>query len=352
MRLAVVGDICPDSDLRTWCDADVPELHRELGVDLVVGNFEATIDGHVVGDVDFAPQKIRLSVPDEGLARLLHMGVDAVGVANNHLWDYGRAAAEHTVSRLTDVFGHNRVFGWREQPAVELLPGLRILGACFPEANPRPGDGPFGVNAFDNAARAVSAIATPGETLIAFVHWGEEHVRLTDDLLRGRARAMIEAGASHVVGNHSHAAGAGERVGDSVVLYSLGNFVFRMMPAGSATMLRADRRGLVAVFRWENRVLTYEECWRSEFDNRMNLSLRRLGRRLPGGPVARAHLRLPTSSACGFCARGLYRTERSTSWARRGLARVLTGVEAPSWRKVRTAGRVLSRRGTRETTGS
>jgi hypothetical protein len=352
MRLAIVGDICPDSDLRAWRDAEVPELHRELGVDLVVGNFEATIDGHVVGDLDFAPQKIRLSVPGEGLARLLHMGVDVVGVANNHLWDYGRAAAEHTVSRLAAVFGHNRVFGWREQPAVELLPGLRILGACFSETNPQAGDGPFGVNVFDNAASAVSAVAIPRETLITFVHWGEEHARLADGLLRGRARSMIEAGASHVVGSHSHAEGAGERVGDSVVLYSLGNFLFRMIPTGSAKMLRADRRGLVAVFRWENRVLTYEECWRSEFDNRMNLRLRRLGRDLPGGQVARAHMHLPTRGARGFCARGLCRAERSTSWARRGLARVLTGVEAPSWRKIRTAGRLLSGRGTRETTGS
>jgi len=339
MRFAVVGDICPDARLLVWRGARIPDLHRALDVDLVLANFEAVVGGTEVGDEAFAPDKIRLSVPEEALDKLKALGVDVVGVANNHLWDYGRAGVENTIRELTRVFGDERVFGWRERAGVELAPGLRVHGICFPETHPRGGDGPLAANVTDDPGSHVAAAASPGERLLVFAHWGDEHVRLTSPLLRERADAMLTAGATHVVGCHTHTVGAGERLGDSVVLYSLGNFLFRTMPEQNTRMLSPDRRGLAAVFRWDGGDLAYEECWESEFDNAMNLSLRRLRSPLPGGPVARRHLRLPARSAGA-----IYRAERDTSWARRGIAKVFSGVERPSMKKIGTVtGRLFER---------
>ncbi|MFH1690023.1 MAG: CapA family protein [Candidatus Eisenbacteria bacterium] len=340
MRFAVVGDICPDARLLAWRVARIPDLHRALDVDLVLANFEAVVDGTEVGDDTFAPDKIRLSVPGEALDRLRAIGVDAVSVANNHLWDYGAAAAEHTVRELGRTLGIDRVFGWNDRPSIEIASGLSVLGMCFDETHPERGGGSFAVRDTGDVWSAVAAARQPGESLLVFAHWGDEHVRLTDSLLRERAREMVGSGAAHVVGCHSHAVGAGERIGDAVALYGLGNLLFRTMPEHNTRMLPADRRGLAAVFRWEGGVLTYEECWESVFDDAMNLSLRPLGRPLPGGPVARRHLHLRKGSA-----RALYHMDLGTTWARRGVAKVLSGIERPSWRKVGTlSSRVFGRR--------
>lgn len=336
MRLAIVGDICPDARGRLWRAATIPDLHRAFGADLVVANFEATVDGPIVGDEHFAPGKIRLSVPVDALEKLCDVGVDAVSVANNHLWDYGEAAASHTVQCLQSALGSERVFGWVGQPVVELTPGLSIVGACFEETHPVAARSTHAVNVVERPGAAVPPGWGSGR-LIVFAHWGEEHLRLTHRALRERARAMLGAGAAHVVGCHSHARGAGEWVDGGTVFYSLGNFAFRTMPEGTKRMLRADRRGLGVVFTWDGRHLSFDECWESEFDDRMNVRLRCLGPRLPGGALARAHLRLWPWASDAACA-----LERQTAWAWRGFARVLTGVERPSWRKVGTLVRRLS----------
>jgi hypothetical protein len=337
MRLAIVGDICPDATGRLWRDATIPDLHRALSSDLVVGNFEATVDGPMAGDERFAPAKIRLSVPRDALARLRDLGVDAVSVANNHLWDYGEAAASHTVECLQSALGPDRVFGWAGRPVAEIAPSLRVLGVCFKETHPVAAASLQAANLAGRPGAAVSSHG-PSGALIVFAHWGEEHLRLTHRVLRERARAMLAAGAAHVVGCHSHAVGAGERMDGRTVFYGLGNFAFRTIPEGNARMLGADRRGLAVVFAWDGSRLTFEECWESEFDDQMNVRLRCLGPRMPGSAIARAHLRLRPWASDAACA-----VERRTAWAWRGLARVLTGVERPSWHKVGTLVRGFSR---------
>ncbi len=143
MRIAFVGDICLETDPSVWATAGTPDLHAVLGVDLIIGNFEAVIDG---ADVGKAADKICLSVPEQLLEKLRDIGIDVVSVANNHFADYGTAAAKHTIQALQNVFGRDRVFGWREQPTAILALGLQVVGVCFPETNPVALEEPWGAN--------------------------------------------------------------------------------------------------------------------------------------------------------------------------------------------------------------
>jgi len=74
MRFAFVGDIYLGPEAEPWINADIPDLHHLLGVDLVVGNFESVIDGPSIGDPQ--PDKIHLSTPRSSLPRLRDMGID------------------------------------------------------------------------------------------------------------------------------------------------------------------------------------------------------------------------------------------------------------------------------------
>jgi poly-gamma-glutamate synthesis protein (capsule biosynthesis protein) len=328
MRIAFVGDICLHTDPSVWAGAGTPDLHTVLGVDLVVGNFESVIDGPKNG----APaDKICLTIPEQSLEKLHAIGIDVVSVANNHFADYGAAAAKHTVEALQKAFGRDRVFGWRDQPTVTLAPGLQVVGVCFPETNPIVLEGPCGLSFAGSVKGLVGQHRSGDSELIVFAHWGEEHVACTAPELRARARTLLEEGAAHVVASHSHVVGAGEDIGRGSAIYSLGNFVFRTIPEGNRRMLPGNCRGAVAVYSWDGERLMLEESWRSAFDERLNLSARRGRRRLPGGRMAKLHLRLPQSLQGT-----VYRSAVRTRWFRRGIAKIARGIERPSVSKLGT----------------
>ncbi|MFH1864649.1 MAG: CapA family protein, partial [Candidatus Eisenbacteria bacterium] len=267
------------------------------------------------------------------------IGIDAVSIANNHIGDYGPEAARHTITTLGDVFGSENVFGWSERPAVELTSGLHVVAACFSETNPLVLDDASRTFTADDLRDLLALKAhSPGQ-LMLYVHWGEEYLLLTAPGLRSSARQFKAAGVAHVVGTHSHVVGAAEIVDGFSATYSLGNFLFHVVRKGNTKLLRRMKRGTVAVFQWDGTKVTLEEFWRSEFDENLNLCLRRLEHCYPGSLLSQLHLRAPDSLA-GWS----YRAVFASRWFNLGLARLFERVERPSLKKVRTARRQLERR--------
>jgi poly-gamma-glutamate capsule biosynthesis protein CapA/YwtB (metallophosphatase superfamily) len=61
---------------------------------------------------------------------------------------------------------------------------------------------------------------------VVLPHWGVEYTAVPTAKQRAHARALAAAGATVILGSHSHWAGAMELVDGRPVLYSLGNLVF------------------------------------------------------------------------------------------------------------------------------
>ncbi len=337
MRIAFVGDVCADASGALWRNARLPDLHREFDVERVVANFEAVVDGSESGTP--APDKVCLSVARAAAGRLAEAGVDLVSLANNHSADYGADAFAGSLSCLDGAFGQRGVFGTRERPTAELAPGLDVLGACFPEANPRGtvrGDGPLLV---DGVVDLVKTYRSAGRQLAVFAHWGEEQIGLASPRQRSWARALVADGAAQVVGCHAHVTGAGEDIGDASVIYSLGNFLFRAMQGGGTRSLGSNRRSAAAVYEWDGERLRYERWMDCRFDECLNLTIREGAGRFPGGWWERFQLASPEA----FGAR-LYAAALATRGLRVGATKVMTGVERPSLTKLGTAARLLLHR--------
>ena len=64
------------------------------------------------------------------------------------------------------------------------------------------------------------------DTLIVFLHWGTELTFCASGEQGDLAKALLDAGADIVVGSHAHRVFGAGRVGDSLVAYGLGNFVY------------------------------------------------------------------------------------------------------------------------------
>lgn len=164
----------------------------------------------------------------------------AVGFANNHAFDRGTIG-------LTDSFLHLQKAGIRTFGAGRNESEARrplIIDTPFGKVGvvnvyrPRTafttmmvadaGRESLGINYLSNASivqGAEEAKRLGAKWLVGYVHWGKNYEGVQADQ-RQVAGLFSEAGYDLVVGHHSHTVGSVERIGKTLVLYSLGNFVF------------------------------------------------------------------------------------------------------------------------------
>ena len=72
------------------------------------------------------------------------------------------------------------------------------------------------------------------DTVVVFLHWGIEKQTCPTGDQQALASALVDAGADIVVGGHAHRLQGGGRLGDAVVHYGLGNFLFKENSAEGA----------------------------------------------------------------------------------------------------------------------
>lgn len=180
-------------------------------------------------------------------------GFKVVSLANNHSMDYGPEALLDTIdlidSRGILHAGAGKNLEEAGRPAFFEAGGMRFAFLSFAtEAFPgygahaqKPGIavirrdplyGPSCVNP-DDARMMIELIRDAGKEadfVIAAFHWGLSQSRALTRSQLTLGRAAVDAGARLVVGHHPHVLQGVEVYKRSLILYSLGNFVFDLMP--------------------------------------------------------------------------------------------------------------------------
>ena len=183
--------------------------------------------------------------PLEALPLMAAAGVEVASLANNHSGDFGPQALLDGIDNLRAVGIHPVGAGAdleeANQPVLFELEGWRVavLGFSLITGGPgwfatssRPGVAPA---TMENITAAVGAAAEVADIVIVTVHWGEEGFLRPTGGDRLRARAMIEAGASVIVGHRPHRLQPLEIVDGVPVFWSLGNFVWPRLSTPGAT---------------------------------------------------------------------------------------------------------------------
>ncbi|MGD8604292.1 MAG: CapA family protein [Anaerolineales bacterium] len=240
--------------------------------DFTLGNFESSIgttgtpaDGKV----------FTFQAPPEAADILAQAGFDLVTLANNHAMDFGADSLLEGIDILENEgvvalgAGANREAA--HQPYITEIDGLRLAFLAYVDVPAEyvgydirvweagtilPGIAwadPF------EMAEDVAAVADEVDHVIVVLHSGFELVPSPSSIQRQAARAAIDAGASVVLGHHTHVLQGVEYYHDGIIFYGLGNFLFQDAGPPQSAMLNLwfDQDGLRAF--WFRPVLIGED---------------------------------------------------------------------------------------------
>jgi poly-gamma-glutamate capsule biosynthesis protein CapA/YwtB (metallophosphatase superfamily) len=221
VTLAFVGDVMLGRGVAAALDGDWEAAFRDVqpalaGAELALANLESPLT-----HAPFAGGRFDLRAPPEAVNALTSAGFDVVSLVNNHALDGGTAGlleARATLARagVQSVTGPNLDDdGSVGSPAPVMLEvqglGIAVLGYVD------------GGGRLDTAR--VARAAAESDLVVVLVHWGAEYYPLTGRQ-RALARELMDAGADLIVGHGPHVLQPVEQLGDALVAYSLGNFLF------------------------------------------------------------------------------------------------------------------------------
>ncbi|MCR5031659.1 MAG: CapA family protein [Lachnospiraceae bacterium] len=244
--LGFAGDINFDD---SWCN--MAYFHR-MGDDL-----EAVIDPaylRLMRDVDLmwinneftysdrgtplAGKAYTFRADPENVRLLKEMGVDIVGLANNHVYDYGKEALLDTLDTLKEAGipcgGAGRNLEEASAPVYleadgQIVAFVHASRAEKIKMTPQATDTEPGIlRCYDDTLflEKIREARQKADVVIALVHWGTEYSTTLEEAQIRTGHACIDAGADAVIGAHSHCLQGMEYYRGKPIVYSLGNYWF------------------------------------------------------------------------------------------------------------------------------
>lgn len=166
------------------------------------------------------------------------LGVDIVGLANNHVYDYGEEAFLDTLDTLEEAgilfVGAGRNLEEAMTPVYMELQGKTIafVAASRAEKNkmtPQATENTPGIlRCYDTALfdEEIAMAAQNADIVIALPHWGTEYSTVLEQVQIDTAKEYIDAGADVIIGAHTHCLQGFGFYEGSPIIYSLGNYWF------------------------------------------------------------------------------------------------------------------------------
>ena len=197
------------------------------GYELVVGNLETVLASRDAVLSEKAAGWIDRAEP-EAAAALSAAGITLVGLANNHIFEYGANGLNETTRHL-----QKNGIDWtgRKNHHIRNIAGHRVAFLSWsllpdnywPELDP---------SQHYNIARNVNAILdevrlvrSGSDYVVLMLHWGNELVDGPSRTQQEMGHALIDGGVDVILGHHPHVLQPVERYKHGVIAYSLGNFV-------------------------------------------------------------------------------------------------------------------------------
>lgn len=223
--------------------------------DYAVVNLETTLSGTEGKEYTGYP---KFNSPDAVASGAAAGGFDLMLTANNHCNDYGTAGLKRTLGVIADA-GLDTLGTYskadNQKYLVKDLNGIKVgmINYTFakigddpsrPTVNDLPTDSSAAglVNAFDydkldmfyaEVENEIAAMRASGaETIVVFIHWGDEYTTKVNDNQKAIAQRLCDLGVDVIAGSHPHVVqtmdlmkSTKDENHQTLVIYSMGNFL-------------------------------------------------------------------------------------------------------------------------------
>jgi hypothetical protein len=242
VTLAFAGDSHFEAHLRSRLTIEGPSMLDSMaplfaGADLSVLNLETAITER--GSPE--PKEWTFRAAPSALDALALAGIDAVSMANNHGLDFGEgdALGDSLAARAAAplaVLGIGADASDAYRPHITEVNGQRIAVIAATQVLDEElirswtaTDSDPGLASAKTVSRLTATVRATryfADTVVVYLHWGQERTECPTANQRDLAPRLLEAGADVVVGSHAHRLIGAGRMGEGFVAYGLGNFIW------------------------------------------------------------------------------------------------------------------------------
>ncbi len=205
--------------------------------DLRYYNQETIIGGKNLG-VSHYP---RFNSPDEIGDNMVDIGFNLVSLANNHTLDKNEAGILYSNKywKGKNVITAGTYSSKEERDDIKVYEknGIKYAFLAYTTTTnglSRPANKEYLLNVYDEdlVKEDINKIKDKADVIIVSMHWGEEYVFEPTESEKEIAKYLSSLGVDLIIGSHPHVIQPVDYVNDTLVIYSLGNFLSGQRPMG------------------------------------------------------------------------------------------------------------------------
>lgn len=236
--LVFTGDIGFDRYMYgKWNDKNL--ISQEIldflhSADHVIANVEGPVAVAEQNTIQSGVQQLLHTIDPAAVKVLKNMNADIWNICNNHIMDAGAYGIESTLKIANEngvqTIGAGMNIDEARKPVILCeAGGIGMFGvgyqrACRKADTDKPGC--YSWSDLNEIQKSINEIKKTCRWCIVVAHAGEEFTPLPSPYTRERYHKYLEMGADIVISHHPHVPMNYETVGDKVIFYSLGNFIF------------------------------------------------------------------------------------------------------------------------------
>ena len=216
-------------------DEETIDLMRGADVFMVNNEFTYSTRGEPTPEKQYT-----FRARPETVRYLDDIGADVVSLANNHVYDFGEISLLDTIDTLEGAgipyVGAGRNIEEAVKPVyfvvndvkIGIVSATQIERLDIPDTKGATENsaGTFRCWFNDRVCNVIADTKKECDYVIAYIHWGTEMQETTDWAQDELAPKLANAGADLIIGDHPHILQKLDYIGDTPVIYSMGNYWF------------------------------------------------------------------------------------------------------------------------------
>ena len=198
------------------------------GYDLKYCNQESIIGGKSLGISGYP----NFNSPDEIGDTVVDLGFNLVGLANNHAFDKGESAINYSVNywkKYDDVITAGSYLSDADRNDLKIYEknGIKYAFLAYTTSlNGNKLSKDYLVNLYDKDKVKIDIEkVSSADLIIVAMHWGNEYTNTPTNSQKEIAEYLANLGVDLIIGTHPHVVQPITYIGDTLVIYSLGNFI-------------------------------------------------------------------------------------------------------------------------------